>query len=400
MRTSLAPTAITAAIRAARAGAIVKAINDPTTPGLNLRVGKKHATWTWVGRDAQSRVRRFYLGRYPHIGLAEARRLARGMSHDAPRGTDPVRDARAARERTQAPAGHTFADLLRVYGEQGNPAKSWATQMRRHVETVFRKHLETPLAALRVGDLQLTIDSHPKPKSASFGVRCLLTVLRWAVAPGRAYVDRDLLGLLPSAPKSSRDRVLSRAELTKLLPALRGSDGPYASAMQMIMLTACRRGEVTAARWQDVNFTTGTWTLPATKNGQPHVIPLSRQATALLRGLEPAEAAPEGFMFSTTGRSPLASWNAATATLQAASGTEGWQRHDLRRTAATIMGEAGVPAHVIEAALNHTDVHSRLASVYNKSRYRNEVGEALQLLADVLDGIEQGGAEVIPIRAR
>ena len=400
MRTSLTPTVISAAIRDARAGVIVKAINDPTTPGLNLRFGRKQAAWTWVGRDAHGRVRRFYLGRYPHVGLAEARRLARGMSHDAPRGTDPIRDARAARARTQAPAGHSLADLLRVYGEHGNPAKSWGTQMRAHVERVFRPHLDTALAALRLGDLQLTIDSHPKPKSASFGARCLLTVLRWAVAPGRAYVDRDLLGLLTSAPKPSRDRVLAREELAKLLPALRRSGSPYATAMRMILFTATRRGEAAAARWQDVNFTAGTWTLPATKNGKPHLIPLSRQASALLRGLEPAQAAPEGFVFSTTGKRPLASWDAATGTLQQASGTEGWTRHDLRRTAATLMGEAGTAAHVIEAALNHTDVHSRLASVYNKSRYRNEVADALQRLADALDGIETGGAEVIPIRSR
>lgn len=400
MRTALTPTAITAAIRAARAGAPTKAINDPITPGLNLRVSKKRTTWTWVGRDAQGRVRRFSLGRYPHVGLAEARRLAREIGHDAPRGADPIRDARAERARMKAPIGHTLADLLRVYGEQGNVAKSWGPQMRPQIERVFRPHLDTALAALRVGDLQLTIDSHPKPKSASFGARCLLTVLRWAAAPGRAYVDRDLLGLLTSAPKPSRDRVLSREELARLLPALRASDSAYAPALRLILATACRRGEVTAAKWQDVNFTAGTWTLPTTKNGQQHVVPLSRQASALLRSLQPAQADPKGFVFSTSARRPLTAWEAATDTLQATSGTEGWTRHDLRRTAATLMGEMGVPAHVIEAALNHTDVHSRLASIYNRSRYRAEVAAALQRLADVLDGIEQGAAAIVRLPAR
>ena len=127
MRTTLTPTAINAAIRAARAGEPTKAINDPLTPGLNLRVGKKWAAWTWLGRDAQGRVRRFPLGRYPHVGLAEARRLARAMSHDAPRGADPIRDARAERARLKAPIGHTLADLLALYGRQANVAKSWAT---------------------------------------------------------------------------------------------------------------------------------------------------------------------------------------------------------------------------------------------------------------------------------
>jgi integrase len=399
MQSALTPTAINAAIRAARDGTIVAQINDDRTPGLNLRVGKKWAAWTWLGRDAQGRVRRFPLGRYPHVGLAEARRLARAMSHDAPRGADPIRDARTERARMNAPIGHTLADLLALYGQQANVAKSWGPQMEPQIRRVFHSHLDTALATLTVGALQMTVDRHPKPKSASFAVRCLLTVLRWAVAPGRAYVDRDLLGLQTSAPKPSRDRVLSRDELAKLLPALRASNSAYASAMRAILLTAVRRGEVEAARWQDINFTAGTWTLPAPKNGKPHVIPLSRQAGALLRGLQPAQVDPEGFVFTASGGRPLATWDAATDAIQAASGTTAWTRHDLRRTAATTMGEAGVPAHVIEAALNHSDVHSALASVYNKSRYRNEVADALQRLADVLDGIEQGGAEVIPIGA-
>jgi integrase len=392
MRTSLTPTAITAAINDAKKG-MVKPINDPTTPGLNLRVGARGATWTWLGRDKQGRVRRFPLGRYPHIGLAEARRLARAMSYNAPQGADPIRDARAARMKT--PVGHTLADLLQLYGQQGNPGKSWHTQMRAQVERVFRPHLATPLATLKVGALQMTADGYAKPKSASFGVRCLLTVLRWAAMPSRGYVGRDMLDLRASAPPPSRDRVLSREELAKLLPVLHASKSVYAPALRLILLTATRKGEVTAAKWQDVNLAANTWTLPATKNGTVHTIPLSRQASALLRGLQPGEADPEGLVFANSGNGPLTAWDEATDTIQAASGTTGWQRHDLRRTAATLMGEMGVAAHVIESALNHADVHSPLASVYNRSRYRAEVADALQKLADALDGIETGGAEVI-----
>jgi hypothetical protein len=88
----------------------------------------------------------------------------------------------------------------------------------------------------------------------------------------------------------------------------------------------------------------------------------------------------------------LTRWSEATARLQRLSDTTGWQRHDLRRTAATLMGEMGVGAEVIESALNHATLHSALAATYNRSRYTREVAEALQRLADTLDGIETGGA--------
>jgi integrase len=398
MRTTLTPTKINAAIKAATTTARIIVLNDPIAPGLNIRVGSRSASWTWLGRDPTGRVRRFLLGRWPHVGLAEARRRARRMTDDVQRGVDPVVERRARRTTGKAAAssGHTLAGLLDLYGRQvGKDVKSWAPQMEPQIRRVFRAHLETSLANLSVGALQMTVDGHEKPKSAAFGLRCLLIVLRWATAPGRGYVDRAVLDLRTSAPKPSRDRVLSRDELAKLLPVLRASDSPYADAMKLILLTATRRSEIASARWQDIAY--GAWTLPSTKNGQQHVIPLSRQASALLRGLQPVQEDPLRFVFTTSSNGPLTAWEAATERLQEASGTEGWTRHDLRRTAATLMGEMGVMPDVIEAALNHVTIHSQIATVYNKSRYRPEVAAALQKLADALDGIEQGGAEVIAL---
>jgi hypothetical protein len=127
MRTILTPTAINAAIKTAAVGKKVKPLNDPTAPGLNVRVGKKRVTWNWLGRDSQGRVRRFTLGHWPHVGLAEARRLARAMSHDARCGADPVAENRARRGGLKAPKGHTLAGLLDLYGRQvGKHVKSWA----------------------------------------------------------------------------------------------------------------------------------------------------------------------------------------------------------------------------------------------------------------------------------
>jgi integrase len=203
-----------------------------------------------------------------------------------------------------------------------------------------------------------------------------------------------MLDLQATAPKPSRDRVVSREELAALLPVLQVSDSPYAAGLRLILLTAARRGEVTAARWRDIDFPAGTWTLPQTKNGQKHVVPLSRQAIALLRSLQPTEVDPGAYVFTINGEA-LDDWEGATQRLQTASGTSGWHRHDLRRTAATMLGELGVVPEIVEAALNHVTIRSHLATIYNKSRYRPEVAAALQRLADALDGIVSGGAEVV-----
>jgi integrase len=345
-------------------------------------------------------VRRFGLGHNPTIGIAEARRKARALAEVVRAGADPVRDARTRREGSKARShGNTLATLLVLYGrQQGASIKSWAAQMEPQITRVFRAHLDTPLRDLTLGALQLTVDNHPRPKSASFGVRCLMTVLRWAAAAGRQYAAPDLLYLKASAPKPRRDRVLSRDELTRVLPALRADSSPCAAGLKLILLTACRRGEASAARWRDVDLASGTWTLPMTKGGTQHVIPLSRQAIDLLRSLRLVSADPVALVFASRAGKALDDWEGATERVQAASGTSDWHRHDLRRTAATAMGMLGTIPDIVEAALNHATIHSPLAATYNKARYLPEVATALQLLADYYDGIEAGAARVIPLR--
>ena len=223
MRTSLTPAGIRAAVRAAAASKQRVELNDPATPGLNLRVAPSgRATWTWMGRDADGRVRRFGLGHNPTIGIAEARRKARKLAEQVRAGADPVREARIRRRGAKDQRGETLAKLLALYSrQQGARVKSWAAQMEPQIKRVFHSYLDTPLADLTLGALQLTVDDHPKPKSASFGVRCLMTVLRWAASAGRQYVARDLLDLKASAAKPRRDRVLSKDELARVLPTLR-----------------------------------------------------------------------------------------------------------------------------------------------------------------------------------
>jgi integrase len=149
-----------------------------------------------------------------------------------------------------------------------------------------------------------------------------------------------------------------------------------------------------------VDFEAATLTLPETKNGKSHIVPLSRQAVAMLTAIKPKNAKPADLVFQARGGGRLANWGKAGDSIQTKSKTAGWTRHDLRRTAATLMGEAGELPHVIEAALNHTSIHSQLAGVYNQARYRPEVAAALQRLADHLDGIAAGSAEVVNLASR
>jgi len=398
MPVRLTETAIQAAARKVAAAGRMD-LSDALLPGLRLRLTAAGGrSWVLACRDTLGRMRRFPLGEYPGTGIADAREAARTMRAEVRKGADPV----AERKRQRA-IGHdardgigTLSALLDLYARQkGSGLKSWA-ECRRRIDSVFVPFLDRPVATLKASDLQMQADGWTAKQSAAAAVRYLRPVLKWAAQ--RSYIMHDATLIVPPATVGRRKRVLSRDELAAVLPVLRASKRPYAAALRFMLLTLSRRDEATSARWRDVDFTTGTWTIPETKNGEPHVMPLPGQALDLLRAINPENAAADALIFATSTGAPLCNWDRETKALQEASGTAGWTRHDLRRTGATMLGDMGELPDIIEAALNHVSIRSPLAATYNRSRYRPQVAKALQRMADALDGIEAGAGQIVPLR--
>ena len=426
MAVRLTDTAISKAVKEAAASGLRRDLSDVGEPGLRLRLtpptgrnpdGTK--AWVLACRDRDGRMRRFQIGDHPAIGISEARTKARELRLEVKAGADPIAESRKRRAITQGAREGvgTLKALLDLYGgplppkrgvsmtESGAPQvkpigpglgqKSWPTA-RARIDRVFKKMLGRPLANLSSGELQMEADAYASAQIAASAVRCLRPVVKWGA--GRGYVADTVAQMKPPALVRRRDRVLSRAELAALLPHLCKSKNPYFRAFAAMLLTLARREEVAGARWKDVDLEANTWRFPITKNGLEHIVPLSHQAAALLREIGPGK--PEDFIFANSAGGRLANWDRETKAAMKVSKTTGWTRHDLRRTGATLLGELGTDPHVIEAALNHTAVHSSLASVYNQARYRPQVRTALQLLADRLDGIGAGGAEVVLLSSR
>jgi integrase len=375
---------------------------DAGQPGLRLRISPSGSrSWSLVCRDPDGRLRRFALGEYPYMGIAQAREAARTVRPDVRKGADPVAEARRRRV-----IGHEARDgigtleaVLNMYAKQkGGSLKSWP-ECRRRIEHVFAVYLSKPVATLKAADLQMTADAHAAQQSAAAAVRYIRPVLKWAAQRGYAQAETALLH--PPATVRRRRRLLTSDELAAVLPVLRASPRPYAAALRFMLLTLARREEAGQARWSDVDMGARTWTLHQTKNDQPHVVPLSRQALELLQAMRPEKQPDaETLVFATRTGALLGNWDRETKALQEVSRTTGWTRHDLRRTGATMLGDLGELPDIIEAALNHVSIHSALAATYNRSRYRPQVAAALQRLADALDGIETGVPKVVPICRR
>ena len=418
MRMAITDTAINKAKRDSAKDGVRRELSDAgekRADGLRLRVTPAGSTsWVLGCRDREARLRRFPLGSWPAVGLSEARDAARALREKVrAEGADPIAERRRERAIGQdAKAGiGTLASLLDLYERQEcGGLKSWM-ESRKRIAVVFKPLMSRPVATMTLADLQLTADSYTSertgkasPKSAAFAVRTLRPALKWAAHTGRGYVPEALTRLSATGEIKARRRVLAPEELAAMLPVLRLSGRPYAAAMMFMLLTITRRQEVALARWRDVDMTARTWAIVETKNGEPHTVPLSRQAIDLLRSRlptddegKPKKPDPDALIFATSTGARLLNWDRETKALQEASGTTGWTRHDLRRTGATMLGDMGEMPDIIEAALNHAVIHSALAATYNRSRYRPQVAAALQRLADALEGIEAGAANVVPL---
>ena len=132
-------------------------------------------------------------------------------------------------------------------------------------------------------ELVSEITARGTPSAANKLLKVVKTFFGWCV--GRAILDiSPAKGLAAPARETARDRVLDDDELARIIVAARQIDGPYGGIVELLALTGQRREEVAQLTWDELDLTSQTWTLPAsrTKNGKPHIVHLSQRAIAVL----------------------------------------------------------------------------------------------------------------------
>lgn len=207
---------------------------------------------------------------------------------------------------------------------------------------------------------------------------------------GRA-VNNPLEGIhkFLSSGKAENYAHVSRDELPALLRAIQSY--PHAKDVQiglrLLTLLAVRPSELREAQWSEFDFAKQVWTIPVErkgrKKGREHLVPLCRQAIALLEELRPITGA---YALLFPGRSDRTKPRSDTVFLMALRrlGYEGRQTgHGFRHIASTILNEHGFPADHIEAQLSHKAPGVR--GVYNKAQYIEQRTTMLQWYADHLD---------------
>lgn len=220
-------------------------------------------------------------------------------------------------------------------------------------------------------------------------------VFRYAIVTGRAASDpsRDLRGALPPVKPQHLAAVTEPKRVGALLRAIDGYEGTLtvACALKLAPLVFVRPGELRQAVWEDIYLDAAEWRFVVTKTDTPHVVPLSRQAVAILREVAPLTGHGRYvFPSARTDARPMSD-NAILAALRRLGiPKEDMSGHGFRAMARTILDEVlGFRADIIEHQLAHAvrDPHGR---AYNRTAFLPKRRQMMQAWADYLDQLRRG----------
>jgi integrase len=349
-------------------------------------------------------------GVYPDLGLKEARARRDEAKQQLERGEDPSEVRKAGKVRTAFEAENTFeavaADWLKHQGSRWEPATADRIKASFKAD-VYPAIGSRPMAVLAARDVMAIVKKIEARGSGDMAARVLQrvkSVFRYAVVHER--IDSNpMLDLVPSEilkPRRVQHRAaLAQSELPEFLRTLKEYQGdPHTvGALQLLMLTAVRPGEVRGARWPEFDLPGKLWRIPAErmKMRHEHLVPLSTQAVELIEGMVPYSGSGDLVFPSPFYPSKPLSENTLNSAL-ARMGYKGEHTaHGFRSVFSTVANEAGWKPDVIERQLAHAE-RNQVRAAYDRSSHLPERARLLQWWADHLDQL-RAGAKILAFKA-
>jgi integrase len=229
-------------------------------------------------------------------------------------------------------------------------------------------------------------------------------IFRYAVATGRAERDpaADLRGALPPPNGDHFASITEPTNIGALLRSIEGYEGTFIArcALRLAPLVFVRSGELRKSEWSEFDLDGAEWRIPGErmKARVLHIVPLSRQAVAILRELH-ASTGDGKYLFPSvrSAARPMSDNTLNAALRRLGYTTDDMTAHGFRSMASTLLNEQGCwNRDAIERQLAHGE-RDEVRAAYNYAEYLPERRKMMQAWADYLDGLRVG-ANVIPIK--
>jgi integrase len=383
--------------------------------GLYLLVNPNGSKWwRWDYRIAGKR-KTLSMGTYPETTLAEAREKHAAARKLLAQGADPSADRQGAkRQRVEAQqtAADTFEVATREWMAREHPklAEVTANKNRWLFETfLFPEIGHLPLTAITprvLLDALRKIEAAGKQETARRAKIKAGQVFRYAILEGK--VDADPTAALRGAVKRVKHKhhaaITDPAKIGQLLRDIDGFTGQpvtYA-ALKLAPLVFVRPGELRGAEWSEFDLDGAMWRIPGArmKMRVDHLVPLSTQAIAVLRDLQPLTGGGRYVFPSLRGASRPMSENTVNIALRSL-GYDGdtMTGHGFRAMASSRLNEMGWDERAIERQLAHAEPNEVKGAYNYAAKYLEDRKRMMQAWADYLDGLRIGG-QVIAFKSK
>lgn len=364
--------------------------------------------YRWLGKE-----KRLAHGAYPDVSLAQAREKRDEARKLLAAGVDPGAHRKATRAATLERAANSFEVVGREWfaKQRTSWVDSHADKILLRLENdVFPWLGGRPVADITAKELLATMNrivDRGAVESAHRALQNCGQVFRYAVVTGRAERNpaADLRGALPPVKPVHRAAITDPNKIGGLLRAIDAYHGSLVtrSALQLAPLVFVRPGELRQAEWAEIDLDARDWNIPAEKmkTREPHLVPLSRQAVAILEELQPLTG--RGRYVFPGGRSPRRpmSNNAVLAALRRMGfDKDEMSGHGFRAMARTILDEVlHFRPDYIEHQLAHA-VKDPNGRAYNRTAHLPERRKMMQGWADYLDTLKADKGTVVAFKKR
>jgi integrase len=356
--------------------------------------------------------KRLAFGVYPDVTLAEARSRRDAARKLLANETDPGVAKQAKKAANVELGANSFEVIAREWFIRHAP--NWKENhsskiIARLEKDVFPWIGTKPIAEIAAPTLLAAIrriEARGALETAHRALACCGQVFRYAVATGRAERDPtgDLRGALPPVKKDKHFAAITDPQkVGSLMRDIDGYQGSYIvkCAFKLSPLLFVRPGELRKMEWKDLNLNAAEWIYFVTKTGTQHIVPLCKQAVALLREIQPLTGHGKYVFHGERDHDRPMSDNAIRSALR----RMGWANdemtpHGFRAMASTILDNMGYKQEWLERQLAHEEAN-KVKAAYKRDAWRMYLPERtamMQAWADYLDKLK-AGAQVIPMRA-
>jgi integrase len=348
------------------------------------------------------------LGAYPDVPLKRARERREEARRLVAEGVDP----NAQRRAEKASEVHTFESIAREWlalQEKRLSARTIDREKGQLERFIFPELGSRPIgriAAHEVLAMLRRIEARGIHDTAHRTRSTCSRIFRFAIATARAEHDvtADLRGALAPVAKHHLAAITEPAKIAELLRAIDDYAGQATThiALRLAPLVFVRPGELRASEWTEFSLdgTEPEWRIPGErmKMGEPHIVPLSTQAMALIRELQPITGHGR-FLFPalTSPLRPMSENTINGALRRLGYSSDEMTGHGFRSMASTCLNEQGWHPDLIELQLAHAE-RNKVRAAYNRAARLAERRKMMQAWSNYLDGL-RAGANVVSIGA-